>query len=292
MAGRSQDHDIFKKRLGPDGKPINHIGDKHKVGPEIRDPDANETVGCGSCYGAQSPEQECCHTCDEVRSAYRKKGWAFSDPQQIDQCAKEGFMTRMKEQEGEGCHLWGTLAVNKVAGNFHFAPGKSFQQGAMHVHDLVPFQTTHFDVSHSINALSFGKGYPGMRNPLDKVNARMLHNQNPEGKTGMFQYFLKVVPTSYTDIKNQTVSTNQFSVTEHFRQSDIAAGQNLPGVFFFYDLSPIKVRFNEERSSFTTFLTSLCAIIGGVFTVSGLIDAFIYHGQQVIKKKVDLGKQY
>ena len=50
-----------------------------------------------------------------------------------------------------------------------------------------------------------------------------------------------MVPTSYTDIKNQTVSTNQFSVTEHFRQSDIAAGQNLPGVFFFYDLSPIKV---------------------------------------------------
>lgn len=52
---------------------------------------------------------------------------------------------------------------------------------------------------------------------------------------------LQVVPTSYTDIKNKTVSTNQFSVTEHFRQSDIAAGQNLPGVFFFYDLSPIKV---------------------------------------------------
>ena len=61
-----QDHDIFKKRLGADGKPINHIGDKHKVGPEIRDPDANETLGCGSCYGAQSPEQECCNTCDEV----------------------------------------------------------------------------------------------------------------------------------------------------------------------------------------------------------------------------------
>lgn len=45
--------------------------------------------------------------------------------------------------------------------------------------------------------------------------------------------------------------------------------------------SMAQVRFNEERSSFTTFLTSLCAIIGGVFTVSGLVDAFIYHGQQV-----------
>ena len=68
--GCLQDHDIFKKRLGADGKPINHIGDKHKVGPEIRDPDANETVGCGSCYGAQSPEQECCNTCDEVLKTF------------------------------------------------------------------------------------------------------------------------------------------------------------------------------------------------------------------------------
>ena len=31
-------------------------------------------------------------------------------------------------QAGEGCHLFGKLLVNKVAGNFHIAPGKSFQQ--------------------------------------------------------------------------------------------------------------------------------------------------------------------
>ena len=29
---------------------------------------------------------------------------------------------------GEGCHMVGKLLVNKVAGNFHIAPGKSFQQ--------------------------------------------------------------------------------------------------------------------------------------------------------------------
>lgn len=26
--------------------------------------------------------------------------------------------------------------MNKVAGNFHFAPGKSFQQHNVHIHDL------------------------------------------------------------------------------------------------------------------------------------------------------------
>jgi endoplasmic reticulum-Golgi intermediate compartment protein 3 len=27
-----------------------------------------------------------------------------------------------------------------------------------------------------------------------------------------------------------------------------------------------------------------------VFTVSGIIDSFIYHGQKALKKKVELGK--
>lgn len=50
----------------------------------------------------------------QVRAAYRKRGWAFTDPQQIDQCAKEGYVTKLKEQEGEGCHMWGHLQINKV----------------------------------------------------------------------------------------------------------------------------------------------------------------------------------
>lgn len=31
----------------------------------------------------------------------------------------------------------------------------------MHVHDLIPFQTTEFDTSHVIDKLSFGAEYPG-----------------------------------------------------------------------------------------------------------------------------------
>ena len=52
-----------------------------------------------------------------------------------------------------------------------------------------------------------------------------------------------------------------------------------------------QVRYREERMSFLHFLTSVCAIVGGVFTVSGILDAFVYHGAQAVRKKVDLGKQ-
>lgn len=85
----------------------------------------------------------------------------------------------------------------QVAGNFHFAPGKSFQQGAMHVHDLVPFQGLTFDLSHNIDKLSFGREYPGMKNPLDAVRVAKHNTRNPQGLAGTYQYFLKVRPISY-----------------------------------------------------------------------------------------------
>lgn len=58
--------------------------------------------------------------------------------------------------------------------------------------------------------------------------------------------FLQVVPTTYTNIRNASTYTNQYSVTEHFKLSDVAQGHNLPGVFFFYDLSPIQARTQDN----------------------------------------------
>lgn len=48
----------------------------------------------------------------------------------------------------------------------------------------------------------------------------------------------------YIDIHNKTLASNQYSVTEHFRESAAGGGmtpaRTLPGLFVFYDLSPIK----------------------------------------------------
>lgn len=69
---------------------------------------------------------------------------------------KGGFLNKIKDEAGEGCNIYGSLEVNKVAGNFHFAPGKSFQYSGMHVHDLMAFQTENINVSHTIHKLAFG----------------------------------------------------------------------------------------------------------------------------------------
>jgi hypothetical protein len=152
------------------------------------------------------------------------------------QCKREGFLQKIKEEEGEGCNVYGSLEVNKVAGNFHFAPGKSFQQSNMHVHDLLAFGKDSFNLSHTIKEISFGAHFPGVVNPLDRVE------RIQETPHGIYQYFIKVVPTVYTDIRGRRIVSNQFSVTDHFKEKEPGKAQSLPGVFFFYDLSPIKVR--------------------------------------------------
>jgi hypothetical protein len=43
----------------------------------------------------------------------------------------------------------------------------------------------------------------------------------------------------------------------------------------------------EHRSSFTSFLTSVCAIVGGVFTVAGLVDSIYYTVSAVRSEVVD-----
>jgi hypothetical protein len=51
--------------------------------------------------------------------------------------------------------------VNKVIGNFHLSPGRSFQANAMHVHDLVPYLQggNKHDFGHEIHKFSFASEF-------------------------------------------------------------------------------------------------------------------------------------
>jgi len=65
----------------------------------------------------------------------------------------------------------------------------------MHVHDLMNFNVELFNVSHTINELSFGAPFPGVVNPLNgKIQTVGINNV---ASSGMYQYFVKIVPTNY-----------------------------------------------------------------------------------------------
>lgn len=283
------DHNMFKKRIDEFGTPIEDNAEKEELGDKS-DQATDVLKGldesrCESCYGAETADKPCCNTCEEVRESYRRKGWAFNSPSGIAQCQREGWKDKLDEQKNEGCNVYGFIEVNKVAGNFHFAPGKSFMQHHVHVHDLQPFGATKFNLTHHIKHLSFGHEYPGIQNPLDNTN------EAAEQSGIMYQYFVKVVPTVYKKLSGEVLHTNQYSVTKHQRTVRQLTGEHgLPGVFILYELSPMMVQFTEKRRSFMHFLTGVCAIIGGVFTVAGLIDSMIYHSAKVLQEKIDLGK--
>eukprot|EP00047_Mylnosiga_fluctuans_P011784 m.22809 g.22809 ORF g.22809 m.22809 type:complete len:437 (-) comp3803_c0_seq1:132-1442(-) len=286
------DHNLFKQRLDRFGNPIHEGEEKTDLGETkavavIQSLNSTlDPARCESCYGAETPESPCCNTCEEVREAYRRRGWAMNSADGVIQCEREGWTQKMKEQSEEGCIVYGYLLVNKVAGNFHFAPGKSFQQHNIHIHDMQHLGRSLFNMSHVIRRLSFGHEYPGLVNPLDG-HAEI----SDKPASAMYQYFVKVVPTRYKKASGQTISTNQYSVTTHTRFINTAFGeQGLPGVFVMFDMSPILVSLTESRRSFMHFLTSVCAIVGGIFTVAGMIDSIIHHSLRTWRKN-QLGKQ-
>ncbi|KAI7872260.1 endoplasmic reticulum vesicle transporter-domain-containing protein [Mucor mucedo] len=160
-SGYSQD--VTKVRLDLSGKEI-ELGETVKLGDNTKD--VVKALGtqkeCGSCYGAVSLREDgCCNTCQDVREAYVKSGWGMVNVNIIDQCIAEGWIDRVQKRSNEGCNVFGNLWVNKVRGNFHFAPGEAFQTSSMHIHDLKEFSDGapdghQFDLSHIIHKLKFG----------------------------------------------------------------------------------------------------------------------------------------
>jgi hypothetical protein len=99
----------------------------------------------------------------------------------------------------------------------------------------------------------------------------------------MYQYYVKVVPTRYKHLDGREVASNQYSVTEHVRHLSPGSGRGMPGIYLYYQLSPLQAVFEERSQPVFRFLTSVCAIVGGSFTVMGIIDALVSSMMQITK---------
>ncbi|PON36242.1 Endoplasmic reticulum vesicle transporter, C-terminal [Parasponia andersonii] len=189
--------------------------------------------------------------------------------------ASENMIKKVKQAlaDREGCRVYGVLDVQRVAGNFHI----SVHGLNIFVAQMIFEGSKHVNVSHIIHDLSFGPKYPGIHNPLDGTE-RILHDTS-----GVFKYYIKIVPTEYRYIWKEVLPTNQFSVTEYFSPMK-DYDKSWPAVYFLYDLSPITVTIKEERRSFLHFITRLCAVLGGTFALTGMLDRWMYRLLEAVTK--------
>ncbi|PWN27591.1 DUF1692-domain-containing protein [Jaminaea rosea] len=140
--------------------------------------------------------------------------------------------------------------------------------------------------------------------PLSGTSARTHQSEY------MFQYFVKVVATEYHTLAKERIDTFQYAATGYERDlspqamfgggghgggqqhagqkgKDVAGTHHpnqvqhgfagIPGVFFNYEISPLRTVHREYRMPFGRLLSSLCSIVGGVLTVAGLVDAAVWN---------------
>ncbi|CDS13876.1 hypothetical protein LRAMOSA06050 [Lichtheimia ramosa] len=289
------DHDVFKVRLDADGKEIHREKAtelSNKLDPTKMAVDTSANDYCGPCYGA-NPKGEanpCCNTCDDVRRAYSDMGWKLPDESNLEQCVNE----HVTSQQQEGCNMHGELKVRRVRGNFHFSPGKSFVYGGAHIHDVRTYLSSHHDFSHIIHSLQFGEQKELAAYKQKRTKMVDLANPLDDSRWGnaqssiMYQYFLKIVPAEINYLSGKSIHTYQYSVSRQERDLQMQANNGLPGVFINMDFSPMLVIYSETRPTFASFLTGVCAIVGGIFTVASLIDGVIYRTS--LHRKRQLGK--
>lgn len=55
-----------------------------------------------------------------------------------------------------------------------------------------------------------------------------------------------------------------------------------------FETSPISVYYSNSKENFLEFLINICAIIGGIFTVAGIVDSMIHKTvSSVYKNSID-----
>nr|AFK46808.1 unknown [Lotus japonicus] len=155
------------------------------------------------------------------------------------------------------------------------------------------------NMSHVVNHLTFGKKVtpraisdmqrliPHIGSSHDRLNGRSFVNTHNLEANVTIEHYIQIV-------KTEVVTRNGYKLIEDYEytaHSSVAHSLDIPVAKFHLELSPMQVLITENQKSFSHFITNVCAIIGGVFTVAGIVDSILHNTIRMIKK-VELGKNF
>lgn len=192
--------------------------------------------------------------------------------------------------KASGCNVAGFVLVKKVPGSIHF----------MDHADFFSFGLTGIDLTHTIHWFYFGarpspNGYyqlqrlhPMGLHPdwLDKLKGRTFSSESLEHT---HEHYLKVVRTTVEPLNGRHPGVH-YDAYEYLANHHSYKRDEHPTVKITYNLSPLQVVVRELPKAWYKFLTTTCAVVGGVFTVAGILDSILHTGLSAVKKKVEIGK--
>ncbi|CAN8303031.1 unnamed protein product [Cochlearia groenlandica] len=190
-----------------------------------------------------------------------------------------------------GCRIEGFVRAKKV-------PGELVISAFSGAHS---FDSSQMNMSHFITHLSFGKmidqrlltdmkrllPYFGLSH--DRLNGKSFINQRLFDANVTIEHYLQIVKTEVVSRRygREHSVIEEYEYTAH---SNVAHSYHTPVAKFHFELSPMQVLISEDPKSFSHFITNVCAIIGGVFTVAGILDSIFQSTVRMVKKKIELGK--
>lgn len=188
----------------------------------------------------------------------------------------------------QGCRFTGFIEVQRVPGNFHIghhAFGDIMQN--------LDRQGIKLDNSFKINHLSFGEKtrfssiksrFPDtdIQHPLDGYELSRKDNLDNKMRS---LFSIKAVPSIFESDWGfgDWFASEVFQLNSHEEHRMEGSNENL--IIFQYKVSPVAVRYSNHRENTAQFLINICAIIGGVFTIAGIVDSIIHKTSKLIFKE-------
>ncbi|CAH8255230.1 unnamed protein product [Arabidopsis lyrata] len=208
----------------------------------------------------------------------------------LDGKSDNAASTIKKAPVSGGCRIEGYVRAKKVPGELVI----SAHSGAH------SFDASQMNMSHIVTHLSFGtmvserlwtdmkRLLPYLGQSHDRLNGKSFINQRKFDVNVTIEHYLQIVKTEVISRR----SGKEHSLIEEYEytaHSSVAHSYHYPEAKFHFELSPMQVLISENPKSFSHFITNVCAIIGGVFTVAGILDSIFQNTVRMVKK-IELGK--
>jgi hypothetical protein len=211
------------------------------------------------------------------------------------------------QEQIEGCVIFGVLQVQKV-------PAKLVISLASETHS---FDHEMINTTHHINHLIFGSSVMSARPSMLRQVAMMLVGKErveylrttediyfPSMDVNTtHEHYIEMVATKYTDesFYKKAITKMSKKVGQALTQMEelvlykytmnsgsfVESPDHRPAIRLNYDISPLVVEMKKGGKSIIDFLVSVCAIVGGVFTVLGLVDGILIGTYNAVLKKLD-----